>query len=173
MFEHRRRRVKRVPGSVVKIPLDDNNVAFGLVLKEPLVAVFDRQFCIKEQPHSLALLNTPVAFIVMVMNYAITDGRWPVIDHVPIPEQLATAPRFCKQDIISGKLSIYQEIEELAPHYERPATLMECVGLEKAAVWDPEHVEDRLRDHFAGRSNVWVEQLRIKPHLVPPATGKT
>lgn len=27
-------------------------------------------------------------------------------------------------------------------------------------VWSPEHVEDRLRDHFAGRPNKWEESLR-------------
>ncbi len=69
---------------------------------------------------------------------------------------------FCKQDIVSGKLYIYQEVPELAPLYERPATTGECIGLEAAAVWEAEHVEDRLRDHFAGQLNKWVEQLRAK-----------
>jgi len=36
------------------------------------------------------------------------------------------------------------------------------MGLERAAVWGPSHVEDRLRDHYAGRKNKWVESLRIK-----------
>ena len=57
-------------------------------------------------------------------------------------------------------MSIYQEVPELAPLYERLAIAEECVGLERAAVWEPEHVEDRLRDHFAGRSNRWVESLK-------------
>jgi hypothetical protein len=29
-------------------------------------------------------------------------------------------------------------------------------------VWAAEHVEDRLRDHYAGRPNQWVESLRIE-----------
>lgn len=45
---------------------------------------------------------------------------------------------------------------------ENPATPEECAVLERAAVWDPGHVEDRLRDHFAGQSNKWVESLRLK-----------
>ena len=31
-----------------------------------------------------------------------------------------------------------------------------------AAVWDPQHVEDRLRDHFAGLPNKWVQSLALR-----------
>lgn len=44
---------------------------------------------------------------------------------------------------------------------EEPASRQELEGLEVAAVWDPEHVEDRLRDHFSGRPNKWVESIRL------------
>jgi hypothetical protein len=29
-------------------------------------------------------------------------------------------------------------------------------------VWEPEHVEERIRDHYAGRANRWAESLRIQ-----------
>lgn len=41
------------------------------------------------------------------------------------------------------------------------ATKEECSGLERSAVWEPEHVEDRLIDHFENRPNKWVESLKI------------
>lgn len=44
---------------------------------------------------------------------------------------------------------------------ETPATKTEAKGLERAAVWDPEHIQDRLRDHYMGRLNKWVKLLRI------------
>ena len=44
----------------------------------------------------------------------------------------------------------------------RPATKEECIGLECAAVWDPTHAEDRIRDHYLGRKNKWLESLKIK-----------
>jgi hypothetical protein len=155
--------VRRLEGSIVKIPFASNKVAFGLVLREPLVAIFDQQFDMGEVPDLSTLVVSPVAFELMVMNYAITQGRWVVVGRVSIPDNLRSPPAFCKQDLFTGKLSIYQEVDELAPLYERDATLDECRGLETAAVWDPEHVEDRIRDHFAGRPNAWVEQLRIWP----------
>lgn len=159
----RPKHVRRIEGSIVKIPVAAGKVAYGLILKEPLVAVFDRQFDEKESLDLQVLLDTPIAFELMVMNYAITRGRWVVVGRVAVPDHFQTPPAFCKRDKISGKLTIYQELEEFAPHYERDATLDECRGLETAAVWDPEHVEDRLKDHFAGRPNVWTKQLRIWP----------
>ena len=159
----RRARVRRVEGLIVKIPLRDGKAAYGLVLKDPLIAVFDREFDDGDDPDPAALLNLPIAFEVMVMNYAIAEGQWPVIGRVRVPDHLKGPRRFCKQDRVTGELSIYHEIEALAPHYERKASADECRGLETAAVWEPEHVEDRIRDHFAGRPNIWVEQLRIIP----------
>lgn len=157
------KRVRRVEGSIVQIPLGAKAMAYGLVLKEPLVAFFDREFDEVDVPRPEVLLETPIAFRLMVMNHALVHGRWPIVARAHIPDHLQMPPPFCKQDEVTGRLSIYHEIDHLAPHYERDATLDECRGLETAAVWDPEHVEDRIRDHFAGRSNIWVEQLRIWP----------
>ena len=157
------KRVRRVEGSIVQISLGQGKAALAIVLGEPRLAVFDRQFEEGKDPDLAALRNLPIAFQLMVMNSAVTEGRWPIVACVPVPSDLEAPPAFCKQDEITGRLSIYQEVEELAPHYERDATLEECRGLEPAAVWEPEHVEDRIRDHFAGRPNIWVEQLRIWP----------
>jgi len=71
-----------------------------------------------------------------------------------------TEPFFYKQDAITGRLALYHSTFA-STNWERPASREECAGLEAAAVWEPEHVEDRLRDHFAGRPNKWVESLRI------------
>ncbi|WP_240309345.1 immunity 26/phosphotriesterase HocA family protein [Sphingomonas ginsengisoli (ex An et al. 2013)] len=131
-----------------------------MVLKEPLIAFFDRLF-LRDQPEHFEVGGLPVAFTLMVMNHAVTSRRWPVVGSADIPEELRFSPKFCKQDELSGILSIYHEIPELAPLYERYASPGECIGLETAAVWEPEHVEDRLRDHFRGLPNKWVEQLKI------------
>ena len=63
-------------------------------------------------------------------------------------------PRFFKKDRIAKKLSIYDDDD-----IEHPATLEEIEGLECAAVWEPQHVVDRLNDHFEGRPNKWVDSL--------------
>jgi len=155
----KRKNVRRLPGQIVRIDLGDGLHGYGLVLREPLIAFFDKPCAAGEAcPDEIA--NLPVAFTLMVMNDAVTKGRWPVAGRTAIPPGLEAPPRFCLQDSVTGKLSIYHEVPELAPHYERPARTDECRGLEAAAVWEPEHVEDRLRDYFAGRPNQWVEQLK-------------
>ena len=44
----------------------------------------------------------------------------------------------------------------------RPATREQCLGLERAAVWEPENIESRLADHYAGRPNAWADSLRLQ-----------
>jgi len=44
----------------------------------------------------------------------------------------------------------------------KAATKQEVMGLECAAVWEPEHIEDRLLDYFEHRPNIWHEAIKIK-----------
>ena len=154
-------------GQIVHIDLKDGTHAYGRVLRFPLIAFYDRQFRDEEYLSVEDIVALPIAFLISTMRYAVISGGWPVIGRVRLTPELLEVPAFFKQDAISGAISIYQEVPELAPHYERPATLAEVQGLECAAVWEPEHVEDRLRDHFAGRPNKWVELLRLTPERVP------
>jgi Immunity protein 26 len=153
------RKRRRKIGQILKIDLGGGSYALGLVLDEPLVAFFNQRF---EDESECDIEELPVAFILMVMNSAITTGRWEVLGVREVPNSLKNKPKFCKQDEISGNVSIYHEIDELAPHYERLAEPGEWRGLETAAIWEAEHVEDRLRDHFAGQVNKWERQLRIQ-----------
>ena len=155
-------RRRRMPGQIVEIGLGQAKISYARVLHEPLFAFYDEAFSASEKPSMEDVISLPIAFKIDVMNSAVTSGRWPVIANIGLTADLQEIPMFCKQDIVTGKLYIYQEVPELAPYYERPAAIEECIGLEAAAVWDAEHVEDRLRDHFAGQPNKWVEQLRPK-----------
>lgn len=153
----KKKRVKLLEGQVLYIDLNDGTHAYGRVLEEPLIAFYDKPYQGGQAPLIEEVVALPIAFKIWVMNYAVTKGIWPVIGHVPLTPDLKKTPLFFKQDAMNGQLAIYQSIPELAPTYERPATYEECLGLEVAAVWDPEHVEERLRDHFAGRLNKWIK----------------
>ncbi|WP_165271732.1 Imm26 family immunity protein [Pelagerythrobacter rhizovicinus] len=153
-------RRRRIPGQIVEIALGQGKKSYARVLKEPLFAFYDKIFDASDNPNTENVVQLPIAFKINVMNSSVTSGRWHIIGRIDLTPDLEKVPSFCKQDIVTGELFIYQEVPELAPDYERPATAEECKGLEAAAVWDAEHVEDRLRDHFAGQPNEWVEQLR-------------
>lgn len=149
-----RRKIRGNVGDIFSIDLGDDIFCFGRILNNPLMAFYD---CKSKEMKSLDLIiNSPIIFKVWVMNYAITSGRWKIIGNLPVNSDLLANPKFFKQDNITRKLSIYHDGEEI------PATFEDCLGLECAAVWDPEHVEDRLRDYFRKIPNKWVESMRIK-----------
>jgi len=78
-------------------------------------------------------------FFVCVYADLLTDGVWPVVGNIPF-ENDADAwglPTYMK-DIFTGKFSIYNRGEIT------PATEKKCKGMELTAVWDRQHVIDRL-----------------------------
>lgn len=150
------KRQRRREGDFLAIDLGDGTLAFGRVLKEPLVAFYDLRIRNGEMPELQEILARPILWRIWVMNHAITKGRWKVLGHMPLEESLKHEPTFFKQDPISGEVTLYRS------QTEYPSSAEECAQLERAAVWEPEHAEDRLRDHFNGRPNKWVESLRVR-----------
>lgn len=149
------KRQKIVPGDVLRIDLGNGNSAFTWALHEPFFAFFDINKNVDSDFDIRDLLTVgSIIFKVAVMKRAQT--RWDKCGHRELPPELKLPITFFRQDAINGKLFIHVD------DVERPATFEECKHLERAAVWEPEHVEDRLRDYFAGQPNAWVESLRPK-----------
>lgn len=141
------------PGDVVKISLGNGEWGFGRVLGNPLMAFYDYKS--SEIPPLEEIVLKPIAFKTWVMKYAITKGEFPVVGHMTLSPELLERPLFFMQDPLNGKLSItYDGGERWA------ATRSEIEGLERAAVSDPEHIVDRLNDHFAGLPDRWAVPLK-------------
>jgi hypothetical protein len=151
----RSRKRRRTPGDVFKVALDQERAAFGLVLDEPLVAFFDLTRSAADVPGVEEIVASPIAFRIWVVNRPLIDGTWPIVGHVTVPSSLRERPWFFKQDPMSTKLSVLRTGAE-----EIEATPEQVAGLERAAVWDPRHVVDRLTDHFERRPNKWVESMK-------------
>ena len=45
---------------------------------------------------------------------------------------------------------------------ERQVSPKECIGIERAASWDANHIEDRLLDRFMGRPNAAEIRSRVR-----------
>lgn len=156
MKKRRKSRPRPRSGDVYRIDLGDGRFASCQALRLPLYAFFDSLSTDPSGPDPAEIVHGPVLFKVWVMSRAITSGRWVRIGAAPVRKDFLVPERFFKQDDFDPRaISIYCQGEE------RPATFDECTGLECAAVWDAEHVEDRLRDHYAGRPNPWVESMRL------------
>jgi hypothetical protein len=156
-------RENRAPGRVVRIDLGEGRCAYGRQLLGPSVEFYNRLGKTCETVDLLDVVASPIAFTIWVMKYAFRrHGGWELLDVVPLTdEERAMVDRWAKQDVISGTLSICWSDHVSGTFGETPASVQECEGLEVAAVWDPQHVEDRLRDHFDGQPNRWVESIRL------------
>jgi hypothetical protein len=150
------KRQRRKEGDVVEVDLGDGSKAFARVLPEPLFAFYDLKAESDARLEAGDIVGKPVLWRIWVMNKAITTGRWRVIGNMPLEDNMMIVPTFFKEDPIGGEVSLYQDQIEYA------ATPEQCIGVERAAVWDPEHAEDRLRDHFGGRPNKWVRPIRAR-----------
>jgi hypothetical protein len=146
---------KAVVGDVIKIPLGDGTHSYGLILSGASYAFYDSRT--SDDLAIEQITKLPLLFVIAVMSSATKEGRWSKVGRVKDNDSLTIPPKFIQDPLRKESFSLYENSGEI-----RKATKEECLGLERAAVWDPEHVEDRLRDHYAGRVNKWVELLRIR-----------
>jgi hypothetical protein len=154
MTKQQARLRKRAIGDIVKIPLGDGTHTYARVLPEASLAFYDSR-----ETKELAVedvIKNPILFFVAVMHHAIKKGRWPIVGHVALNDDLQVPPRFIQDALDKNRFEIYEDGKIIR------ATRHECVELERMAVWEPEHVEDRLRDHYAGRTNKWLESLKMR-----------
>jgi hypothetical protein len=147
--------IKRHVGDFVKINLGDGFHTYGRILEEAQFAIYDCRSKVDVPIDVVA--DSAVLFFVSVMNHAVTKGRWPIVGSLPLSAALKNPPpRFMQDAINKNSFRIYQKGKI------RPATREECSGLEREAVWEPTHVEDRIRDHYLGKPNKWFTSLQIR-----------
>jgi hypothetical protein len=141
-------------GGIYEIPLGDSLFAYARALVSPLMAFYDVRAVLT--PPIEEIVQAPIIFKIYVMRYAITSGRWQMKGSMPLDDDLKQPVTFFKQDALRRDLFfLYRDSQDI------PAMKEQCVGLERASVWEPEHVEERLRDYFSGRKNYWVEFFRV------------
>jgi hypothetical protein len=156
----RKQKVRRQVGDVVAVPLSAKVISYALLLQEPLIVFLAATANAGTSGLPEGIHSARALFSIWVANQPVQDGSWPVAGRVdPVPDHFLSETWFFKQDPISKALTIGRTGAE-----EIPATATQVIErqLERAAVWSASHVEERLRDHFAGRANKWVESLKLK-----------
>ena len=143
------------PGNIVEIELP-GAWAYAKVVRFPLMAFYAPR---TERIADISKLQAECfSYRIWVMKYAIGKKGWPLIGSLPVSADESADLWFFKKDPLSGRITKYRD----STSEEIPATLADCTALECAAVWDPAHVESRLRDEFAGRPNMCVESMKAK-----------
>jgi len=139
------------PGTIVRVSVSEHGFVYAVLLRTPFVRFFEQQH-VGASPNVAELQNAKILFEVAMGDSAIRDGRWPVVGVMPVDESYRPA------EFVQDEKGC--EIVDAAGR--RAATVEECMGLERASIWQPEHIESRLADHFAGRPNVHVQEGRLR-----------
>jgi hypothetical protein len=148
---------RRIKGAILEIELGDGLFAFGQDVDSDIL--FFDYFSKIPLSDVTVLCDKKALFFLGVYNDVITSGRWKRIGKLPIKQEYQASPfKFIQDSLNLEHFELYNpNTGEITK-----ATKEQCEGLECAAVWEAEHVEDRLRDYFYGRPNKWVKQLAIK-----------
>lgn len=143
------------PGTFVRIPLTDGTFGYGRLLRFPYAAFYRLR---TEAPVSdlSEIARRPLLFKTAVHKSVLE--AWEAIGSAPPePELLRPFEQFMQKLGNESRCTIVD-----SEGRERPATPEECVGLDRVAVWEPNHIADRILDTMLGRPNKWVESTKVK-----------
>ena len=146
---------KEILGGIVKITFDEPYHTYGRILKYGDVALYD---CKTDQDVSdlNAIVTRPIIYKMIVNEGGVKHGRWPIVGVLPLEEKLQNTKYYLEE---FGRPDFIKIIENGNIRFNVPK--VEGIGLEVGAVWDPSHVEEFLRDHYAGRENVSLKMMDI------------
>lgn len=145
------------PGAILEILIGEK-FYYAQILLSGNCAFFDLESSEKLEDFTV-LENSQVLFILAVYDDVITGGRWRIVETMELRGALKVEPfKFIQDALDPDSFELYDPNSGDI----REATREECEGLECSAVWEAEHIEDRIVDHYKGRPNIWVEQLKIK-----------
>lgn len=142
-------------GDFVRLELPDGSFGYGRLRDFPIAAFYKLR---TEAPLDDLdqIAEVPVLFTVAV--HKSVHKNWQKLGNRPLEPKLqepfrqfwqkAADPRNCQIVDTAGN--------------QRAATPQECVGMERVAVWEAEHVESRILDEMSGRENVFTKQLEVK-----------
>jgi hypothetical protein len=146
---------KHERGTFVRIPLADGTFGYGRLLDPPYVAIYNYR---TNQPSDDldTIASQPVMFTPSVRTIGLKN--WTPIGKRELEEKLKQPIVRFMQDIADFRNCTIYDTAGL----ERTAAPEECVGLERAAVWETHHVEERILDTFMGRPNGVAERMKVR-----------
>ena len=163
-MEKNPKRQRRTPGSILRIDLEDGYYCYAQILDEG-VAFFDIHTKEKKLKDLNILLNTPVLFIIGVYTDVISQGIFLKVGKLPIRDDLKNQPMNYIEDILATDKNRRFELYNPSTGETTPCTQDQAWGLERCAVWNYNHIEDRLRDHYAGRTCKWLHDFWRNPQV--------
>jgi hypothetical protein len=151
-----------LPGGIHEIDLKDGTFAYAQALLDPDVAFYE---CLRKEKESRPSLESVVTSKILFKVGMYEDGirkEWERIGRVPLKPELEN----------SEDCFLYHEDTDTVELFKVgvgiiPATWEEVKHLERLALWGHGSVEQRLRDHFAGRPNWDLESDKPGWKFIP------
>ena len=146
---------KHTSGVFVRIALADGSFGYGRLLESPYAAFYNHRTTSPDSELD-RIASKPILFRIAVRHLAL--DAWEFIGQRALEEHLTQPVVQFMQDLGNfRRCTIFDTAGN-----ERAAEPQECVGLERAAVWEQASVEERLLDAFQGRPNANEEHLKVR-----------
>lgn len=148
-------RQRITPGAILEINVCGMYYCYAQIMNnKESYAFFDLKSKIRLTDLTI-LQRSQILFIIGVYDNVVTQGQWLKVGKLPIREELHVLPK----EFIYHKFDKLQfELYDPNTGEIRPSTKEECRGLERCAVWDKHHIEDRLRDYYNGVPCIWLKE---------------
>ena len=150
-----KRRPREVPGTFLRIPLADGSFGYGRTLEQPYTAFYNYRTT-KPISDLDTIASKPVLF-----NQAVEPDYlrvWKQIGRKDLEGEVARpVVQFIQNKFDFRRCEIFDSagmVKKVEPEA--------CVGLERAAAWTHDQIEERLLDTFLGRPNVSELSLRVQ-----------
>ncbi len=146
------KRQKRTIGSILEIPID-GKYYYGQILPFCLTVIFD--FVSDTPIKDFRVLETaPVLYKITIYRQVVTCGEWLKVGKLPLREDFKIPPMKYIYDRFKNTYELYNTgTGEITP-----CSKEEARGLEICAVWDSNHVVDRIKGHYSGNPYILNEE---------------
>jgi hypothetical protein len=146
-------------GDVYKISVSKDTFCFAQIVHIGLIRIFTNFFDFSALfPNIISELSQEDSFVVFVHKSYASDQNWSFQGNYSLVS--TELPLFFRQDIFDFEkcmiIDVFGNQRKVMPH--------DCLGLERAAIWDPEHVVKRLNNlrYRIEDENVKILSLRLK-----------
>jgi hypothetical protein len=152
--------MKRKTGTFFKVPIDDVYHTYGRIL-DRTYAFYDFKTDL-DNVEINEIEKAKILFNVFVHRSAINKGGWEIVGYKELSSDLKEPVPFFIQT--KGKPEVcYIDIND----DRKKVSPAECIGIERYAVWEHNHVQERLSDHYKGIPNKNTEISKVK--ILPQA----
>lgn len=148
-------RQKETIGAFVRVPIDETYHTYGRIINNLVYAFYD--FRTESEISDFKLIEkSNILFKLIVHRSAVTKGYWKIIGLQELPEDLKIPVPFFTQTIGN-----HNDCSIVTDGNSIKVEPIDCIGLERLAVWEHDHVEQRLKDYYNGVRNNYAYALRL------------